>query len=149
MANGIRGKGGVTRVRDRLGVLFPTEWFDSLSEAERQRLLAELKRSFSGPTGKAPSPLQRLAQFSVILSHDTRQRLPGLAGVSTLVVAPGRDLLVRPRACRDLVRRIPGAQVLSLKEAGHGVLRQCQAEVNDALVGHLKGAELATQVAAA
>ena len=149
LANGIRGKGGTTRVRDRLGVLFPVEWFDSLSDAERQHLLAELKRGFSGPTGKAPSPIQRLAQFSVILSHDTRDRLAELAGVATLVVAPGRDVLVRPRACRDLVGRIPGAQVLSLAEAGHGVLRQCQGEVNDALVGHLRAAELATEVAAA
>ena len=152
-ANGIKANDAAARSRERLGLLFPLHWLDSLPEEERHAVLADLKRSFSGPSGKAPSPARRLAQFSVVLSHDTRRRLRKLEGLPTMVVSPGEDLLIRPTACLGLAKRIPGAQVLRLPQAGHGVLRQCRAEVNDALVDHLARAEgleaLAQQDAAA
>ncbi len=140
-ANGIRGKGGSARVRERLGILFPLDWLDSLDKPSRDALMADLRRSFNGPKGQAPSASERLSQFSIVLSHDTRRRLPRITGLPTLVISPGRDLLIRPRACLDIAHRIPGAKLLQFPEAGHGVLRQCRTRVNEALVDHLVDAQ--------
>lgn len=140
LANGLRRRGGLTRAKERLGLLFPRAWLDSLPRPELDALLADLKRSFSGPTGKMPTAPMRLAQFSVILSHDTGDRLHRI-DVPTLVVQPGKDLLIRPSATRGLAARIQGAHRLHLPTAGHGVLRQCREEVNQALLAHLASAE--------
>jgi len=47
-----------------------------------------------------------------------------------------QDRLLPPDGCAALGELIPGARVVRLA-AGHGVIGQCIAEVNDALLSHL------------
>jgi pimeloyl-ACP methyl ester carboxylesterase len=83
---------------------------------------------------RAPKATIR-AQLSAVVRHDVRRRLGGIE-LPTLVVRPGRDLLVRPSNSERLAQAIPRARMLSLPQAGHGVVFQCASEVNGALAEH-------------
>lgn len=88
-------------------------------------------------------PKVRLGQVRAILGHDTRPRLPELRGLPTLIVRPGRDVLVPPRGSDALANGIPGASVLDLRSAGHGVAAEEAARVNAALRAHFEQADSA------
>lgn len=73
------------------------------------------------------------AQTWAAMRHDTKRRLRSLEGLRTLVVRSGRDRLISPAAQADLHRRIPGAELLNLPDAGHGALSQCREVINTRL----------------
>ncbi|MBW2162585.1 MAG: hypothetical protein JRH14_21940, partial [Deltaproteobacteria bacterium] len=54
----------------------------------------------------------------------------------TLLVRPGKDILIRPTQTDRLAERIPSARVLRFDDAGHGVTFQKAAELNTALREH-------------
>lgn len=81
-----------------------------------------------------------LRQAAAVRAHRAWDRLPELA-LPTLVVQAGSDQLVSPRRSAVLARRIPGARLLSIPEAGHGVLVQCAEQVNQALIEHFAANE--------
>jgi 3-oxoadipate enol-lactonase len=83
----------------------------------------------------------RLIQLAAILRHDTRKRLPQLAGLPTLVIKPERDVLVRPSHSESMVDRIPGARILRVPDGGHGVTLQHWELVNQSLLEHFSGAD--------
>jgi pimeloyl-ACP methyl ester carboxylesterase len=56
-----------------------------------------------------------------------------------LIIQPKEDLLVNPKHSEDLKRKIPHAQLISVK-AGHGVIREIPQEINQALLKHFKSA---------
>lgn len=126
--------------RHRLGavsrLLYTREYLRSV---DRTALHAELTRGL-GP--KRPTS-DLGAQIRAIMSHDTRQRLTELGGLSTLVVRPGRDRLIDPRASDHLHALIPGATLLAIPVAGHGVMRERSEAVNAGLVRHIGAAEAA------
>lgn len=104
-------------------LLFPAA---HLASTDRQALRLALREDFG-----AHLPLRTfLAQLGAVQGHDTRARLAELGGLPTLVIRPGHDNLVRQRGSDELAHRIPGAQLVRIDEAGHGVVRQSAAQVN-------------------
>ncbi len=91
--------------------------------------------------GTPPSPGGRRSQLAAVAGHDTRGRLHQLAELPTLVVRTGRDLLIHPQESGALARRIPGARLLELPDAGHGVIRQCYPRLNAELLSHFAAAD--------
>lgn len=106
---------------------------DYLRHVDRVELRQELVRGV-GPRRPAPD---LLAQLGAILGHDTRRRLGELAGLPTLVVAPGRDKLIDPRAAVAIHRAIPGSTLVAVGHAGHGITRERAESVNAALRRHV------------
>ena len=79
------------------------------------------------------------AQVRAITRHDTRARLHALS-MPTLVVKAGRDLLVRPSHADRLVAGIPGARLLDLPGAGHGLVLTHADRLAEALLEHFRQA---------
>jgi 3-oxoadipate enol-lactonase len=71
-------------------------------------------------------------QWEAMQSFDTFERLPGL-DVPTLVLHGTEDLAVSPENGRMLAERIPGAELVLLRGAGH-LYHSEQAEAADAAV---------------
>jgi len=71
-------------------------------------------------------------QVDAALSHDARDRLPGLK-VPTLVIHGALDQLSPKENGEELARLIPGAELLILPEVGHAVNLEGQRAVNGAL----------------
>ena len=128
----------VARPRQRIAalerLLFPPAY---LARCDRRRLRAVLAADFSHPL----PPRYRVSQLAAVASHDTRRRLAALAGLPVLVVKPALDLLVRPAENDRLAQRIPGARLVTFPDAGHGLIRQCAAELNALLLEHFASAE--------
>ncbi|MBM4291581.1 MAG: alpha/beta fold hydrolase [Deltaproteobacteria bacterium] len=103
---------------------------------------AEVARQLSEDFSPRPALGVRLGQLVAVLGHDTRARLSELRA-PILVVHAGRDLLVPPARQLDLARRLPGAALLSLPEAGHGLLRDDPDALNARLLEHVLSAERA------
>ncbi len=119
-----------TRKNVLVKLLYPAEFVASLDPGA---LSARMEQQMGV---RAPKSTIR-AQLSAVLRHDVRRRLSRLR-LPTLVVRPGSDLLVRPSNSDRLVRAIPRARLLSLPQAGHGVVFQCAREVNQALADHFR-----------
>ena len=102
----------------------------------------EVARQLSEDFSPRPPAGVRLAQLAAVLGHNTRARLHELRA-PTLVVHAGRDLLVSPARQLDLARRVPNAELLSLPEAGHGLIRDDPAALNERLLAHILSAERA------
>ncbi|NVJ20262.1 alpha/beta fold hydrolase [Myxococcus sp. AM011] len=64
------------------------------------------------------APVELLRRLRDVLAADFTSRLHELR-VPTLVVQGGRDLLVPPRAARDVAEHIPGARLELLRDASH------------------------------
>jgi len=124
------------RMRALERLLFPPEFS---ARCHRPWMEALLEADYGAP----PPPGGRRSQLAVVAGHDTRGRLRQLAGLPTLVVRTGRDLLIRPQESGALARRIPGARLLELPDAGHGVIRQCYPRLNTALLEHFAAADQA------
>lgn len=106
-------------------LLYPASFLRHVNhDALQERMRAQF--------GRRQSRRTLAYQLGAVVRHDTRSRL-GQLGVPTVVVKPGADILVRPFHSDELARLIPGAQLLELAEAGHGVTFQCAREVNAAV----------------
>ena len=81
-----------------------------------------------------------LAHLNAVIRHDVRNRLDKIS-VPTLIVRPGQDILVKPDSAERLKAQIPGARVLSLPDAGHGLIWQKADTLNDALLKHFADAD--------
>lgn len=87
-----------------------------------------------------PPQATRLAQLHAISRHTTSKRLKELSDTPTLIVRPGRDLLISPRQSDRLHQLIPGSRLLRFEECGHGVSREMAAEFNAAVLDHFLNA---------
>lgn len=112
-------------------LIFPGQY---LQEIDQARVEAALRKEY---VGKA-SPWSRLSQLAAVARHRARPRLGELAGLPTMVVVGGRDLLIRPGETRRLHRLIPGARLVVFEEAGHGLLSQCRDALNKEILDHLR-----------
>lgn len=120
------------RLRHLERLLFPDAF---LASCDRKWLEAVLLRDF----GEEIPLRYRLSQMAAVMRHDTRDRLHLLGRFPTLVVRPDLDILVDPRESDRLARLIPGARLVSFPDAGHGVIRQCHAALNQLLLEHFAG----------
>jgi len=96
-----------------------------------------VREEFDSP----PSRACVLAQYAAVGRHDVRNRLAELSRIATLIVSPLRDILVRPAAVLDMHRAMPGARLVLMPRAGHGVVRQCGTEIATLIEEHAVDAE--------
>lgn len=115
-------------------LLFPPEFLESCDQAWLDDVMAH-------DFGRPIAPRTRRGQLVAVTLHDTAARLGRLAELDVLLIRPGRDLLVRPEQSDRLARLMPHARMVRLDEAGHGLIRQCAQQVNEALLGHFARAD--------
>ncbi len=115
-----------------------------LASTDMERLDRRLADSASR---RAPRETLR-GHLHAVNAHRTASRL-GRLRTPTLVVRPGRDILVSPRNSDRLARAIPGARVARFEDAGHGVTFQCADALNRELASHFAAAEARMAQAAA
>ena len=125
--------GGGGRLAALQALLYPPEFVASMDAGKMQEQLAV---RFGTPSPRSTM----LGQVSAVMRHDTRSRLPRLR-VPTLVVRPGKDRLVDSTRNDDLAKLIPGATLVRLDDAGHGVTFQCADALNAMLLSHFAAAE--------
>ncbi len=133
--------GGGGRLNALQDLLYPPEFVATL---DPEKMREQLAVRFGQPAPRATV----LGQISAVLRHDTRDRL-GRLRLPTLVVRPGQDRLVHPSRSDQLQQLIPGAELVRLDDAGHGITFQCADALNEMLLSHFAMAEGAADHASA
>ena len=120
--------GPKNRMRSIPRLLYPDEFLESIGpKALRSHLDVRL--------GHPPALRTVLGQLYAVWRHSTESRLSQIA-LPTLLVRPGKDILIRPSQTNRLASRIANSRVLRFDDAGHGVTFQKAAELNAALRDH-------------
>jgi len=109
-------------------LLYPMEF---LASAESRGLDERVRDQVGTPIPRATL----LAQIGALFSHATADRLGGLT-MPTLVIKPGRDLLVPPTQSDRLSALIPDSELVEYPDAGHGITFQYAAALNERLLAH-------------
>lgn len=120
--------GAKARLRSLPRLLYPDEFLESM---ERDALRSHLEVRL----GRPPPLRTMIGQLYAVWRHSTESRLSRIE-LPTLLVRPGKDILIRPAQTDRLARLIPNARVLRFEQAGHGVTFQMAAELNQALREH-------------
>jgi pimeloyl-ACP methyl ester carboxylesterase len=82
----------------------------------------------------AGTPVEVMTEFfDTFLNHDKLHALEDLRGVETLVLCGDKDLLTPPRNSMVMAEAMPDAQLVLVPGAGHMVILERPAVVNDAL----------------
>lgn len=116
------------RTQEMAKLLYPQPFLESCdTDALHERMSFQM--------GRPPKRHTMRKQLAAIRRHDTRDRL-GQIETPTLVVKPEQDILVNPTHSDRLHGAIPGAEILRLPDAGHGVIYQCAQAVNERLLSH-------------
>jgi pimeloyl-ACP methyl ester carboxylesterase len=76
-------------------------------------------------------------QFGSIQTHNTYERLPEIK-VPTLVIAGDADKIIPVENSRIIASRIPGAELVILKNMGHMFVTEAADESNRIMLGFLK-----------
>jgi len=126
---------GVRRRYRALSKLLFTRSF--LASNEEAHLEALLRHDFE----PAPPADGKKAQLGAIMKHRTASRLKGLSGLATLIIKPAADLLVSPSHSERLHRMIPGSRLVTIEDAGHGLVRQVPGNLAREIHAHIVGAE--------
>jgi pimeloyl-ACP methyl ester carboxylesterase len=122
-------------------LLYPKEFLATFDRGSTKKNVTESMKNRVTESGNLYADWSTIAaQLAAIAGFDARPRLGSLR-MPTLVVRPGRDLLVQPRCSDVLAARIPGAKVLRLDDAGHGVTYQEARRLNAAIREHIAAAE--------
>ncbi|MGB8330890.1 MAG: alpha/beta hydrolase [Polyangiales bacterium] len=116
------------RLRSLPRLLYPEEFLESIGSTT-------LRSHLNLRLGDPPSLRTVLGQLYAVWRHSTESRLSQIQ-LPTLLVRPGKDILIRPTQTDRLAERIPGSRVLRFDDAGHGVTFQKAAELNAALREH-------------
>lgn len=120
------GRGARMRSLPRL--LYPAEY---LKQIDRKVFDAHMGERL----GKPAALRTVVGQLSAVWRHRTEAELPKI-DMPTLLVRPGKDILIRPGQTDRIAARMPRAQVLRFEDAGHGVTFQKAAELNAVLRKH-------------
>jgi pimeloyl-ACP methyl ester carboxylesterase len=84
----------------------------------------------------AATPVDVLAElFPAFNAHDKLEALDVLNGVETLILAGEGDLMTPAAHSEDMLRKVPGAELVVLPESGHMVVLERYGEVNEQLRG--------------
>jgi pimeloyl-ACP methyl ester carboxylesterase len=126
--------------RHTFPLVAPVLYAERTRREHPERLRDDLERRMADNT-----PARTLyAQMSAIAGHDTRERLPELAGLPTLVVHGLEDALIPPDRGRDLAALIPGAELALIPSCGHILGTDAEEETATAILAHLERAAAAT-----
>lgn len=110
-------------------------------DSDLDRLAADLIPIFGHDLADAP-PIT-MQQAAALRNYDGNPRLPGLAGLPTLVVNAAFDPIAPPKTGRAMAEKIPGASYVELPEAAHGATVQCADQLNALLQEHFERADAA------
>jgi len=121
------------RMRSLPHLLYPDEF---LAEIGTEALRAHLSVRLSRP----PALRTVIGQLHAVWRYSTTKRLARIE-LPTLLVRPGKDILIRPTQTDRLAARIPNARVVRFDDAGHGVTFQKAEELNAALRDHVAQVE--------
>lgn len=124
--------GRKARLKSLPRLLYPDEFIASMGSDLRKHLDVRL--------GRPPKLRTVLGQLYAVNRHSTESRLHQIQ-TPTLLVRPGKDILIRPTQTDRLAARIPNAEVLRFDDAGHGVTFQKAEELNAALRDHFMRCE--------
>ena len=116
------------RMKSLPRLLYPDDFIRSMG--------SDLSRHLDVRLGRPPKLRTVLGQLYAVMRHSTESRLSEIRA-PTLVVRPGKDILIRPSQSDRLAARIPGARILRFDDAGHGVTFQKARELNAALRQHI------------
>lgn len=116
------------RAKETLPFVFSQEFIDN-NTVLIQQLLAKM-------VGHATPLHGYMRQAGAIMLHNTYERLPEIK-VPTLVIAGDADKLVPVENSRLIASRIPNAELVILKNMGHGFNIEAADEVNDAVLRFL------------
>jgi 3-oxoadipate enol-lactonase len=122
-----------SRMATTRALLYPPEY---VALAGEEKLGARMRAMMGAAT---PNDVL-LAQLAAIMRHWTIPRLRTL-DVPTLVVRPGKDVLVRATGSDAIAKAIPGARLSRYDDAGHGLIFQCADRLNAELAAHFAEAE--------
>jgi pimeloyl-ACP methyl ester carboxylesterase len=134
LSPGLRGPLGRQRFGALSRLLFGADY---LRSNDPETLAALLRHDFEPPAPAAG----RKGQLAAAVGHRAEGRLAQLAGIPTLVVKAPEDRLIDPRHSDALAAAIPGAHLVSLDGAGHGLVRQVPERLGGLLAGHFAVAE--------
>lgn len=95
-----------------------------------------LREHMSARLGRPPAFRTMVGQLAAVWRYSTESRLRQVL-TPTLLVRPGKDILIRPSQTDRLAARLPNARVLRFDDAGHGVTFQKASEINAALRDHV------------
>jgi pimeloyl-ACP methyl ester carboxylesterase len=134
LSPGLRGPLARARYAALARLLFSDDY---LRSNDLEAVTALLRHDFEPPAPEAG----RKGQLAAVLRHRTADRLQALAGLPTLVIKAPEDRLIDPRHSDALAAAIPGARLVSLDGAGHGLIRQIPERLGGLLAGHFAVAE--------
>lgn len=117
------------RFREMLPFIFSREFIEG-SRSVMQELAVRMSQHITPPHGY-------MRQAQAIMGHDTYERLPDIKA-PTLVIAAEEDRIVPVENSRIIASRIPGAELVLLKRAGHGFNIELADEVNKAVLDFLR-----------
>ena len=120
--------GPKARMQSLPRLLYPPEFLETIGA---DGLRAHLKVRLGQPARLRTV----LGQLFAVWRHSTEARVSQI-DIPTLLVRPGKDILIRPTQTDRLAKRIPNARVLRFDDAGHGVTFQKASELNAALRTH-------------
>jgi aminoacrylate hydrolase len=134
LVTGLRTRLGTRRMRRAafLELVMPHEL---LQHHDRQALAEQLAPLFGHDLGDQPPVVMK--QLGAMSRYDARPRLAELASIPTLVVIGAQDRIARPPFGRELAAAIPGARLVELPGAGHGVPIHSPPVINQLLIEHL------------
>jgi aminoacrylate hydrolase len=138
MVTGIRTRLGTAAMRRQafLEIVLPAAL---LAARDRAQLAEELRPLFGRDLAHQPPII--FQQLSAMAKYDARARLAELAAIPTLVVVGALDRVARPVFGRELAAAIPGARLVELPNAAHGVPIHDAAEINGLLAEHFAKSE--------
>lgn len=113
-----------------IGLLYPRAWLDEHSDG--------LHETFSRLAACPPDPLAAMRQVEAMCRWKGAEgRLPSM-GRPVLVIAGKEDEVITPQHSRKLAGLIPGAELVEVEGAGHGIIYQFPAELADIVRGFLE-----------
>jgi aminoacrylate hydrolase len=138
IVTGLRTRIGTRAMRRSafLGLVMPPA---ILTGRDRAAMAEELRLRFGRDLADQPPII--LKQVTAMARYDASARFGQLAGIPTLVVSAALDRISLPAFGRELAASIPGARLVEIPDAGHGVTIHAPAEINALLADHLAGAE--------
>lgn len=118
------------RSRNISKILYPEHFLEEMDQdALKQRIDLQL--------GRPASKSVMLKQLLAVLRFNTSSRLGDLS-LPTLVLRAGEDILVKPDNSHRLVDGLPNGKLVNFEDAGHGLIFQHAAAVNEAIRVHVE-----------
>ncbi|HEU4580384.1 MAG TPA: alpha/beta hydrolase [Polyangiaceae bacterium] len=119
-----------------------------LTGAERQsgdleRIARELEPIFGHDLAVTPPIV--LQQVQAMRRWNALGRVAALKDIPTLIVGAAQDRIARPELVRETAGALPGARLIELPDAAHGVTVRAPRVINELLREHIAGVECTRQ----